>query len=66
MTLYMHTLDGMPASYYERDGVCFTTKQIRLAKSVRQIRREQKVCKERRAAEGNIDNFRYGYATVVV
>lgn len=64
MTLYMHTLDGKPASYYEKDGVCFTIRRIRLAKSLRQIRREQEACKRRRAADGLPNDYRYGYATV--
>lgn len=60
MTLYMHTLNDMPASFFTRSGVCFTNKRIRLATSLRQIRREQKLSREIHFP----DNFKYGYVTV--
>jgi hypothetical protein len=66
VTLYMHTLDGKPASYFERDGVCFTNRRIKLAKSLRQIRREQAAGRKRREDAGLTNDFTYGYATVSV
>lgn len=65
MILYMHTLDGRPASYTERCGICFETRRIRLATSLRQIRREQAIDKKRRIEEGFLnETTKYGYATV--
>lgn len=62
MTLYMHTLDGKPASYYPKDGVCFASRKITLVKSLRQIRREQHRCKTMRTGHDNA--FKYDYVTV--
>lgn len=62
--LYMHTLDGQPASFYPRDGVCFTSKRIRLATSLRQIRREQAECRKLCAGKWGIGEWRYGYVTI--
>ena len=63
--LYMHTLEGRPASYSERCGLCFETKRIQLAASLRQIRSEQAADKRRRIEEGFLnEEAKYGYATV--
>ena len=66
MTRYMHTLEGQPATFYKNSGVCFTHKRIRLANSLRQIRREQAACKAMRAEEGAGNDFKYGYVTVAL
>ena len=65
MMLYMHTLDGRPASYTERCGLCYERKGIRLATSLRQIRREQATDKRRRIGEGFLNETTYGYVTVL-
>ena len=64
MALYMHTLDGQPASYFLGSGVCFTNKSIKLATSLRQIRREQKITQDDRRRNNLPDEFRYGYVTI--
>lgn len=67
MIRYMHTLNGVPANFYERDGVCFSAKAIKLADSLKQIRMEQKKCQEMRRKKGRSpDSFLYGYVTVQV
>lgn len=63
MTYYMHTLDGRPAAFFPHDGVCFTNKRITLAKSLRQIRREQTLCRAMRLTD---HGYKYGYATVIL
>lgn len=66
MTMYMHTLEGQPASFYKGNGVCFAHKRIRLATSLRQIRREQAACRAMREKEKTRNDFKYGYVTVNV
>lgn len=65
MTLYMHTLDGKPAAFFPRDGVCFAHKRITLARSLRQIRKEQAESSRIRTDAGLSDDCEYGYVTVV-
>jgi hypothetical protein len=61
VTYYMHTLDGMPAGFFDGRRVCFTRKRVPLATSLRQIRREQAISK---ANDDDRVQFEYGYVTV--
>lgn len=75
-TMYMHTLDGEPASYEEcSDGsphIYFVggRNKVKLATSLRQIRREQEASMEaaRESQYGTewADSERYGYVLVEV
>ena len=67
-TYYMHTIDGKPAAFIE-DQIYFmpyygSAKCRTLARSLRQIRREQKKAAEFRAALGYHNDFEYGYVRV--
>lgn len=64
MTLYMHTLDGQPACFYRNNGICFAHKGIKLATSLRQIRREQAEDFRIRAGYVSGSNFKHGYVTI--
>lgn len=61
-TFYMHTLDGLPAAFFDGRSVCFTHKRVLLVPSLRQIRREQATSK--RNDDARSGPFIYGYATV--
>lgn len=55
-SLYMHTIDGRPAQFYDYDGqICFcygNQKLIHFADSLEQIRKEQKKTKTFRLSRG--------------
>lgn len=66
---YMHTLDGKPATFTDGERVVFSSR-IKLADSLKQIRREQFISKNsyRRLAhdgENTFDSVEYGYTLVV-
>lgn len=62
---YMHILDGQPA-YYSGKQVCFAcrSRAIPLAKTLRQIRHEQKASDAWRQAQGFNCHFDYGWQIV--
>lgn len=67
--MYMHTIDGYPAKYLERNRqITFAGKRgIRLVPSLAQIRREQRATVEWRTAQGYGDHdTKYGYVLVEV
>jgi hypothetical protein len=67
-TYYMHTLDGQPASFAEKDGGIFFPSgnaKVRLVRSLATIRREQNSDREWCAARG-VAPLRYGYVRVEV
>jgi hypothetical protein len=64
-TYYMHMLDETPAGFFDGKSVCFTWKRIPLAKSLRQIRREQQISKRHDVANRS-GPFRYSYITVTL
>ena len=76
--LYMHTIEGRPAYFSQRDGqIVFADrrdyvwhsgpKPLTLCKSLRAIRAQQKLTLVNRLAWGMADPpGRYGYARVVV
>lgn len=59
---YMHTIDGSPAFFSERSGqICYMNfygKPPKLAKSLKQIRREQELTREFRVR----NNLKFDYA----
>ena len=59
----MHTLDRQPATF---DGyqVCFTTRKIKLADSLNQIRREQRKSSKNRLADNMADDRAMSYVTI--
>ena len=68
---YMHTINGKPAAFYQRDGqICFMShygnrKCNLLVESLGQIRREQKLSRDSRAKRGCADDFfKEGYVIV--
>jgi hypothetical protein len=63
-TYYMHLLDESPAGFFDGKHVCFSSKRIPLAKSLRQIKREQAISLANDGERAN--GFRYAYVTVVV
>lgn len=65
MPLYMHTLDGEPATYCKRYGIYRGTR-IKLATSLRQVRREKKATELLDLKNGESPEFHYGYVTVRV
>lgn len=67
MTYYLHTLDGMPAVFVPNVGVCFATfygPPNKLARSLKQIRKEQKESQRIRKGDGIDTPFQYGYRRV--
>lgn len=54
--MYMHTIDGYPAHYWEREQVCFIAKyckpQKALVPSLRQIKKEQNLSMAWRVKQG--------------
>lgn len=65
-TYYMHTLNGEPA-YFDGDQVVFATfygKAAPLARSLNQIRAEQRKSGEWREMQGFKDHDRYGHLRV--
>ena len=64
-TLYMHTLNGMPAQYTRGGQVSFAPRTItRFAYSLKQIRLEQKASENWRAKKGYREQFRHGHAMI--
>lgn len=68
-TLYMHTLDGQPAEFQENGNyVAFAHRRIKLASSLRQIRREQQAAIQEAWKHPNqhewADLKHYGYVTI--
>lgn len=62
--LYMHTLNGMPAEFHVGDKHVYVEKAVtRLAGSLRQIRREQKVSAAWFVERGH-DPPKYGYVRI--
>ena len=64
-TLYMHTLDGWPASFFKGEGVLFCNR-ITIASSLRQIRVEQDESQRIRTHKGITGKERYGYKLIVI
>lgn len=64
-TYYLHLLDGHPAGFFDGRSVCFTTKRVPLAKSLRQIKREQAISMLNDESS-RAGPFRYGYATLTL
>ena len=69
--LYIHTLDGIPAQYTPGEQICFANGTrgnagiTRLARSVHQIKQEQKLSSAWRKAQGFLTfNQDYGYVRV--
>lgn len=73
-TMYMHTLDGQPAGYEDRDGphIYFADGNVRsavatLVPTLGWIRKQQRDCLKDRIAKGfDADSRRYGYIRVEV
>jgi hypothetical protein len=72
-TMYMHTLNGKPASYSPGAQISFTTtgryarKGVRLAASVAEIKEQRKASDAWRAKKGfRTDLFTYSYVLVEV
>lgn len=63
MTLYMHTLDGKPAQFYDKYGICFNRRLVVPVRTLRQIRREQELSMESDQVRGR-HGFTYGYVTI--
>ncbi len=65
---YMHTINGKPALYWPGEQICYYNyygKLTPLAKSLSQIRREQKASHEYRRSYGaTVDPKEYGYIRV--
>lgn len=59
-TYYMHTLNGMPAGFFDGKSVCFSSDVV-LCASLRQIRKEQRVSMRN---DDSPSDFRYGYQRV--
>jgi hypothetical protein len=68
-TKYMHTINGHPAVYYQREQICFLGmgRELVLADSLKQIRKEQIASYNWRLKEGfkgNLNN--YGYLRIKI
>ena len=66
LTMYLHTMDGLPASFLQGEGRIMFGNKHRLARSLRQIRREQRISRESDEANGCLGHFRYSYTLVEV
>lgn len=72
--MYMHTLDGQPASFDDRNGAYLFfvggRHRVRLARSLRQITREQQAARIDALKNPNTvewgERSRYGYVLVEV
>lgn len=66
-TYYLHTLNGLPAVYIKGQGICFASfygPPNRLARSLKQIRQEQRESGQRDMEMGQTGEFKYGYIRV--
>lgn len=61
-TIYIHTLDGQPAAFYEGQGICFTNyygKAAPACTSLKEIRQQQ--AEDRRLNGDFHDGLVYGH-----
>lgn len=72
-TMFMHTINGKPASYEPGDQIAFAPrgryarKGIRLVASIAQIRAEQRATIKYRTAQGwDSNGFEYSYVRVEI
>lgn len=68
---YLHTIDGVPAQYIPGQQICYANSTrgnggvTRLAKSLKQMRKEQKLSLEWRGKQGfETSPFCYGYVRI--
>lgn len=64
--LYMHTIMDKPAQYWEGEQICFASRVKKFAKSLYQIRKEQKLSEKWRKKNKFSSGFEYGYVIIYV